>query len=195
MAIRSETTALTRLKMVLSAYEQFFADMLKPYERNWIDQIRARMKSNSGLWDRGDPRGHLTASVAALSQDRKDCLFVHHRALDKWLLPGGHCDPFEDPHTSGLREFVEEVGLSDIKLVRFHQENSYSPLDIDVHEIPANAEKNESAHIHIDFRFAVLANDGSMTIADREVKSSAWLSSRQLATHYSRFHDRLEAYL
>ena len=44
--------------------------------------------------------------VSLLRDDRPDIPFP-----DMWDLPGGGCDPGEDPATCVLRETVEEVGL------------------------------------------------------------------------------------
>src|SRR5882757_5262052 len=37
--------------------------------------------------------GHVTCSGLVFAQDGQRILLVHHRRLDRWLLPGGHVEP------------------------------------------------------------------------------------------------------
>ena len=55
--------------------------------------------------------GHITCSGLVVSPGRERLLLVHHRRLDRWLLPGGHVEP-EDPdiRAAGRREVIEETG-------------------------------------------------------------------------------------
>ncbi|MGC9666479.1 NUDIX hydrolase [Planosporangium sp. 12N6] len=53
---------------------------------------------------------HFTAS-AIVFDDHERALLVHHNKLGRWLYPGGHIDPDEDPAQAAQREVVEETGV------------------------------------------------------------------------------------
>src|SRR5690242_14584739 len=55
--------------------------------------------------------GHITCTGLVFSPDGDEILIVHHRRLDRWLLPGGHVEP-EDVEIwdAARREVVEETG-------------------------------------------------------------------------------------
>ena len=40
--------------------------------------------------------GHITCTGLVLAPDGRKLLLVHHKRLDRWLLPGGHVEP-DDP--------------------------------------------------------------------------------------------------
>ena len=98
--------------------------------------------------------GHITCTGLVLAPDGARVLLVHHRRLDRWLLPGGHVEP-EDREIwdAARREVIEETG---VELLR----NPASPLvGMDVHGIPAKGV--EPYHLHHDLVFAFRAvNDG-----------------------------------
>jgi 8-oxo-dGTP pyrophosphatase MutT (NUDIX family) len=75
---------------------------------------------------------------------------VEHKALGKWLFPGGHLeDEDETLMRAALRELAEETGIDPALVTPV----SPVPLHIDVHPIPANPAKDEPDHQHFDFRF------------------------------------------
>jgi hypothetical protein len=57
------------------------------------------------------------------------------------------------------------------------------PLDIDVHDIAANAAKGEPAHQHVDFRWAfVLRTQHTVTLQAEEVGGYEWRSFEDAAS-------------
>ncbi len=52
---------------------------------------------------------HFTATAYVVAQDRT--LLLWHQKLQRWLPPGGHCEPNEDPVQAVIREALEESGL------------------------------------------------------------------------------------
>lgn len=70
-------------------------------------------------------------SGAVVFKDRQEVLLVHHTYLGKrWSLPGGHCEPGEDPTTTVVRETFEETGLRvrPVRLTGVYYEPRYDLL-------------------------------------------------------------------
>ncbi|SMX50367.1 NUDIX hydrolase [Maliponia aquimaris] len=118
--------------------------------------------------------GHVTASGAVLSPDGGALVLLHHRKLDRWLQPGGHCDGIADARFVALREVCEETGLARVRLL------SEAVYDIDIHEIPARGD--EPAHLHYDVRFLMQAEAGNLTVSD-ESHAVAWVRLTELERH------------
>lgn len=94
--------------------------------------------------------GHVTCTGVVLSPDRHHVLLVHHRRLDRWLLPGGHVEP-EDTLASDTarREVLEETGAN--------LDPGTRPVLVgcDVHAIPSRG--REPLHLHHDLIFGFQA--------------------------------------
>jgi len=96
--------------------------------------------------------GHFTASAFVLNPAQDSLLLIFHGKLARWLQPGGHVDPADmDVLAAARRELSEEVGLSDLPLVR------PAIFDVDVHDIPARG--RTPVHAHFDVRFLFQAHD------------------------------------
>lgn len=55
---------------------------------------------------------HFCGSVWVLSKGKPTkMLLVHHKKLGKWLQPGGHIEPTENPVETAVRELKEETGI------------------------------------------------------------------------------------
>lgn len=156
--------------------------------------LRSQMKLGHDLWNRRSWAGHLTASAAVLNKDSGRVLFVHHKKLNRWLLPGGHCDPYEMPWISAQRELEEETGVHDAQLHHWHQDNEFCPLDIDSHQIPATPA--ELQHVHHDFRYVfTVTGDIHVSVQAEEVASANWLDIDVLTNHYRAAHARIGKFL
>ena len=127
---------------------------------------------------RSEFRGHVTAGAILVNATGR-VLHIHHNALGKWLLPGGHVEA-EDVTLAGsaLRELMEEAGLNGGAVALAHP----APVHIDLHPIPANDAKGEPAHVHADFRFLFrLDGDADVRIQEEEVSGYAWRAAADIA--------------
>ncbi|MEU8055724.1 NUDIX hydrolase [Microbispora bryophytorum] len=124
---------------------------------------------------------HITCGAAVIN-DCGDVLMIHHRALDKWMLPGGHIEPGDLNLISAcLRELREETDVRD--------EAAFSPIgmdmvpiDIDIHRIPENPAKGEPAHWHADMRYVFKTTYPVVNVQLEEVSAHAWHSPLNLHT-------------
>jgi 8-oxo-dGTP pyrophosphatase MutT (NUDIX family) len=67
----------------------------------------------------------FTASIFVINNFERNLkiTLIHHKKFDRWMVPGGHIEPFENQVEAAIREAGEETGLS-IKLFSFlHAEN------------------------------------------------------------------------
>ncbi|MCD0451338.1 NUDIX domain-containing protein [Actinocorallia sp. API 0066] len=117
--------------------------------------------------------GHVTCGAVVIDDDRR-LLLIEHNALGKWLLPGGHLEP-EDGSLiqAALRELEEETGISWHSAIS-PPGHDVTPMDIDVHTIPANPAKGEPEHWHADFRYAFHVNEPKVSLQYEEVSGFAW---------------------
>ncbi|MGP3990675.1 NUDIX hydrolase [Streptomyces sp. 3N207] len=127
-------------------------------------------QAGDSVASRKEFRGHATAGAALIRPDGR-VLTIEHRALRKWLLPGGHV---EDSDTSlrdaAMRELFEETAISRDQV----EPDRESPLHIDVHTIPANDAKCEPEHLHFDFRFLFRTTADAVELQEEEVTNYSW---------------------
>ena len=97
---------------------------------------------------RSNQLGHITASCLVIKGSK--ALLIFHPYIKEWLQPGGHIDDGELPIEAAIREVYEETGI-----LCEPTESRLDPIDIDLHEIPANPKKGEGAHLHIDLLFVL----------------------------------------
>jgi 8-oxo-dGTP pyrophosphatase MutT (NUDIX family) len=138
--------------------------------------ILSFISAHDDPFDRTIPEAHLTASAFILSPDGSRALLLHHRKLDRWLQPGGHAEPGEaDGEEVALREAREETGIADLRL----HPVAPRPMDVDVHSIPARG--SEPAHLHLDLRYAVMAEaSAALFRAAKEANALRWFGWDEL---------------
>ena len=109
--------------------------------------------------------GHITATACVTHPSGEAVLVIHHRRLDRWLLPGGHVEP-EDANAfaTARREAEEETGVVLAAVPP-------SLAGIDVHGIPSNGK--EPYHLHHDLIVAYRAADAEITVTE-ETRATAW---------------------
>lgn len=129
------------------------------------------LNNSEDLYSRKNEIGHITGSAFIVSSDLKDALLILHKKYDKWVAPGGHVDPNENSLDAAKRESGEEVGLSNLELLK------PTILDIDIHRIPTGIKSGmiEPEHWHFDVRYLFKAqHDSVVDINLLEAKGFKW---------------------
>jgi 8-oxo-dGTP pyrophosphatase MutT (NUDIX family) len=116
--------------------------------------------------------GRVTCTGLVRSPDRGRVLFVHHRRLDRWLLPGGHVEPGDaEIWDAARREVVEETGADLVP-------DPLPPLiSVDVHGIPPK--RHEPYHLHHDLIFLFDARSETAAVSE-ESRAVAWCAPDSL---------------
>lgn len=110
--------------------------------------------------------GHITATAVVMHPERNRVLLVHHRRLDRWLLPGGHVESADKLlWDTARREAMEETGIS------LTGEPNPLLVGIDVHGIPAKGK--EPYHLHHDTIFRFQARS-EFIAGSEETRDVAW---------------------
>lgn len=135
-------------------------------------------QAGDAIASRKEFRGHVTAGAALVRPDGR-VLTIEHRALRKWLLPGGHVEDSDTTlQDAALRELAEETGISSDQV----ELSGDVPLHIDVHSIPANDAKGEPEHLHFDFRFLFRTTVDAVELQEEEVTNYSWQFADMLTT-------------
>jgi 8-oxo-dGTP pyrophosphatase MutT (NUDIX family) len=146
-----------------------------PGETERLRELGAYLEAHDRIFDRANPAGHLTTS-AFLADPAGGCLLlIRHKALGRWLQPGGHVEGDATLIDSALRELVEETGLPASAVIA--PPPGSLPVDIDIHIIPANPRKGEPEHPHFDFRYRFqLRAESELVLQEAEVTDAAWFA-------------------
>ena len=152
-------------------------NLLKNYsdKNDTLRELTKFVESTPDCFERSHPTGHITASCWLISRDGRRVLLTHHKKLNKWLQPGGHCDGDHDVIRAALKEAREESGIEDWEIVMD------KVFDIDIHLIPAR--KNEPEHYHYDVRFLFRAVKNEEYIVSDESHDLAWVDIDSLADY------------
>lgn len=101
--IRSKIHQIVSLIEPLDSIEKEHID----FTLNWI-------QSGSGLFrieKPATPDIHLVSYFVIASPDMHQILLVDHKKAERWIPPGGHVEPDEDPQETVKREAQEELGI------------------------------------------------------------------------------------
>lgn len=136
------------------------------------------IENNKNCFKRENLEGHVTASCWIVSDCGTKTCFVHHKKLDIWIPPGGHCDGDWNTIEVSKKELLEETGLKTAKL---HDDKIF---DVDAHVIPEH--KNVPEHIHYDVSYVFIADGNEEPVVSEEshdVKWFTWEEAAKLSGH------------
>ncbi|MFE3871267.1 NUDIX hydrolase [Flavobacterium sp. ZS1P70] len=124
----------------------------------------------------------FTTSIFIINKFEKDLkiLLIHHKKFNRWMVPGGHIEPFENQIEGAIREVKEETGLN-IKLFSFlHKEQKVDdsewilpPEYFYQQSIPAS--DKEIAHCHLDFAYLSFTKETEFIFNSKETKDIMWV--------------------
>lgn len=147
-----------------------------PHERASLAGLLAVLDGPDDPSSRTTLPGHVTCSAVVIDRNRH-VLHIDHKVSGLLLTPG-HVEAGDRTLlAAAVREVCEEAGLrpGDLCLTpQFLDE----PIDVDVHDIDANAGKGEAAHQHFDVRFAFYLTSEqppALALQDEEVAGAQWL--------------------
>lgn len=131
------------------------------------------LNEDADCFERSNVYGHFTGSALIVDPVKRKLLLVHHKKLDKWLQPGGHCDGISDPFFTAWQESFQETGLKTIVPL-----DPWSIIDIDIRPYPEHAGVPE--HLHYDVRYLFSADSEAFHAASDESNDIAWVSPEDL---------------
>ncbi|MGW0467957.1 NUDIX hydrolase [Streptomyces sp. NPDC003027] len=141
-----------------------------PDEKWRLSLIGELLDADHDVTSRKTFDGHLTAG-AILADPAGRVLLIKHRALNRWLLPGGHLERQDESLLEAAqRELTEETGIPVSAVIPV----GHRPLHVDAHHIPANPAKDEPSHRHFDFRFLFRTHSDAVELQEEEVTAAAW---------------------
>jgi 8-oxo-dGTP pyrophosphatase MutT (NUDIX family) len=159
----------------LSAYLGHF-----PQERAELALLTDQLaEQDSGLLTRKHMRGHLTASALVLNAALTHTLFIHHKASNFWMQPGGHYEDEESLWSTARREVEEETGIRNIRLHPWHAQHDH-PFDIHTHPIAARPAKGEGNHFHHDHLYLAIADSDTLALQAEEIGNARWIPLDEL---------------
>ncbi len=142
-----------------------------PQEMRVRDRFIDFIRNNSDCFLRSNLKGHITASAFVIDRDACKILLIHHKKLDKWLQPGGHCDGDEDTLGVAIKEVFEETG---VQIIRSDQQI----VDLDIHTIPEL--KGVPEHEHFDVRYLFESDSTKPLTRNHETLALQWIPFEEI---------------
>lgn len=93
--------------------------------------------------------GHFTASGWIINPQGTKAVMMHHKKLDMWLQPGGHCDGDTNTLNVALTEIHEELGIPKTAVTLYNNAEDIFMVDMTIFPVG----KDGPAHIHYDFTY------------------------------------------
>lgn len=145
-----------------------------PDEADHLEPLSQALTTAVDLTSRKSFRGgHVTCGAVVIDPVQR-LLLIQHKALNRWLLPGGHLEPKDVTlPDAALRELAEETGIS-LPGAPAQFRRHATLVDIDIHTIPSNPVKGEPEHWHADFRWLLRVQESTVALQVEEVDGYAW---------------------
>jgi 8-oxo-dGTP diphosphatase len=128
----------------------------------------------------------LTATGYVINRERTKILVIFHNKLQKWLPAGGHIELNELPHEAALREVFEETGVTARIISDDHDMGLKGVFDCQIprpysmlYQIIPQSSK-EAEHIHVDFVYAMEAEELEVKGRAEEVSGIGWLTKEDV---------------
>ncbi len=131
-------------------------------------------------------RKDFTATGYVLNPERTKILVIFHKKLQKWLPAGGHLELNELPHEAAIREVFEETGVAariiqddpDMGLKGEFDCQIPRPYSVLYQIIPQSSKDDK--HIHVDFVYAMEAQEKELKGDMEEVVRVEWLTKDEI---------------
>lgn len=130
-------------------------------EASSIGRMLAQLDRLPAPFDQDADPVHVTAS--AIVTGPRGTVLHRHKRMKRWLQPGGHIEPGEEPADAALREAEEETGL-----MLSHPADGPHFVHVDVHY-------GGRGHTHLDLRY-VLKGDGDPKPDEGESTDVRWFA-------------------
>lgn len=110
-------------------------------------------------------------------------LLVYHKKLKRWVQPGGHIEPFENPIEAAIREVKEETGI-DISYIsknikKIDKYGKFIPLPTFIMEQTILKYKNCPEHYHLDIQYVIKINEQKVLHDSKESRNIGWFTKKQ----------------
>ncbi len=141
------------------------------HETDMYHEFLTFITSEPDCFQRTLLKGHVTASALVIDPSLEKVLLIHHKKLNRWLQPGGHCDGNPDTLKVAGKEVLEETG-AEIRVGKL------PVFDIDIHLIPEH--KGIPPHFHYDVRYCFETDARLPLIRNHETNALAWIPYKEV---------------
>lgn len=120
-------------------------------------------------------------------EDNWNVLLLHHKKLNKWLIPGGHIEYNENPIEAIKREVFEETGINNFEFLTFIHID-YSTYSDAKHFLPPEymfeeiikQHKETPEHIHVDLIYLGKVKDFELILNKVEANALKWCTENEI---------------
>lgn len=130
------------------------------------NQFLKFLNSDRNVFHRSHLLGHFCASAWVVDDSCENVVLLHHKKLNFWTQPGGHCDGEQDTEQVSRKEVEEETGLVNLQLMQ------PGIFDLDLHRIPEFGDT--PTHFHYDVRYFFRAETGAALVQNHESNKLRW---------------------